>query len=176
MAQTAEPQESVNVNPNVNVIEDMISNLKLDIEAREEHVEQLNSSKRFISDADERIQGASEALSFMTDYLTDEQIERIEALDLRHIDLEPSPNRGSLNEIAEEAFTTLNTSKTGEMTNGALYESYAKKAGDDAVKYGEFNIKLRSLFSNMRLIRVEPEDAVNSRSHIIRVNGFKAGK
>ena len=28
----------------------------------------------------------------------------------------------------------------------------------------------------MRLLRIEPEDSVNSRDHIIRVNGFKAGK
>ena len=113
----------------------------------------------------------------MTDYMTDEQIEDVNGLELyRFEELEPSPNRGSLNEIAQQAFDTLKNSKKGEMTNGELYEEYLKKAGDDPIKYGMFNIKLRSLFSNMRLLRVEPEDSVNSRDHIIRVNGFKAGK
>ena len=176
MATTAEAQESVSGNPSVNVIEDMISNLKLDIEARNEYQELLDNAEEFISEADGRIKRASQALSFMTDYMTDEQIEMVNQFDVHYEELEASPNRGNLNEIAEEAFAILNTSKTGEMTNGALYESYAKKVGDKAVKYGEFNIKLRSLFSNTRLIRIEPEDAENSRSHIIRVNGFRAGK
>jgi hypothetical protein len=175
MAVEAEKRtETVNVN--ANVIEDMISNLKLDIEARDEHKEQLQNAKDFISEADDRIKGASEALSFMTDYLTDEQIETIEALELYHVDLEPSPNRGSLNEVAQLAFEIINKSKTGQMTNGELYESYAKQAGDNAVKYGDFNIKLRSLYSNVRLIRIEPEDAVNSRDHVIKVNGFTSKK
>ena len=44
MAGTAEKTtEAENVNPNGNVIEDMISNLKLDIEAREEHTEHLKN-------------------------------------------------------------------------------------------------------------------------------------
>ena len=174
MAEQAQTTEAVTIDPNVNVIEDMISNLKLDIEARDEHQEQLHTAKTFISDADDRIQGASEALSFMTDYMTDEQIEEVESLELYHVDLEPSPDRGRLNEVAQEAFETLRKSKEGQMTNGELYESYLKKAGDDPIKYGEFNIKLRSLFSSMKLIRIEPEDAVNSRDHIIKVNGFKA--
>jgi hypothetical protein len=62
---------------NTNVIEDMISNLKLDIEACNEYKKQLEIVRKFISDADDRIQGASQALSFMTNYLSDNKSERL---------------------------------------------------------------------------------------------------
>ncbi len=176
MTARAETPVAENLNPGVNVIDDMISNLTLDVEARNEYQEQLNSAEKFISEADDRILKAGQALSFMTDYLSDEQIELVNGLELYRNELEPSPNRGSINDIAQHAFNTLQKSKTGEMTNGELYEEYLKSAGDDPIKYGMFNIKLRSLFSSMRLIRVEPENSVNSRDHIIRINGFKAGK
>ena len=55
MAETAEKPAADNVIPKANVIEDMISNLKLDVEARDEHKELLESTEEFISEADDRI-------------------------------------------------------------------------------------------------------------------------
>jgi len=173
---TAEKTDAVTVNPNVNVIEDMISNLKLDIEARDEQIVIKEEAADFISDANERIKKGSQALSFMTDYMTDKQIEDVEELDLFHVDFEQSSERGRLNEIAQIAFDTIKKTKDGQMTNGDLYESYAKQTDETPVKYGEFNIKLRSLFSSMRLLREIPEDAVKSHDHIIKVNGFTPKK
>ena len=177
---TPETTEAVSVSPNGNVIEDMISNLKLDIEARDEQEVIKDEAAEFISDANERIKKGSQALSFMTDYMTEKQIEIVNELDLYYEDLEPSPERGRLNEVAQVAFDIIKKSKDGQMTNGDLYEKYKEhveqKTDETPVKYGEFNIKNRSLFSNLRLLREVPEDAVNSRDHIIKVNGFKAGK
>ncbi|GAB5417027.1 MAG: hypothetical protein Crog4KO_18930 [Crocinitomicaceae bacterium] len=178
MAETTAPEATVNNDSKVNVIEDMINNLKLDIEARKEQQLVKEEAIDFISDADDRIRQASQALGFMTDYMTDEQIKKSEDLDLFYLDEEEIEERSRLNEVAQSAFELLQKSKTGEMTNGALYEKYKAELTDDekAVKYGEFNIKLRSLFSNNRLLRIVPDDAQNSRSHIIRVNGFKGAK
>lgn len=175
MATAEKTEETVNVN--VNVIEDMISNLKLDIESRDEYHEIRENADDFISEANERIKKAGQALSFMTDYMTDEQIELVESFNLYFVDLEPSPERGRVNEVAALAFEILKKSKDGTMTNEALHEAYCKEADEeDPIKYGAFNIKLRSLFSSQKLIRIEPEDAQNSREHIIKINGFKAGK
>ena len=70
-------------------------------------------------------------------------------------------------------------SPQGEMTNGDLYEAYAEEggeAGDEAVKYATFNIKMRSLFASQKLIRHEPANAQNSKEHLIRINGFRPKK
>lgn len=178
MAETNAQEEAVIVDGNVNVIEDMLTNLKLDIEAREEQIKIKEEAVDFISDAEDRIRNGQQALSFMTEYMTEKQLKEVEELNLFYVDHEDVQERSRLNEVAQAAFEILQKSKTGEMTNGALYENYTKSLKDDEqpVKYGEFNIKLRSLFSNNRLLRVVPEDAENSRTHIIRVNGFKASK
>ncbi|MCR9171524.1 MAG: hypothetical protein NXI10_03465 [bacterium] len=176
MAETTATKEAVIVDGNVNVIEDMLTNLKLDIEAREEQVKIKEEAAEFISDADSRIRSGRQALKFMTDYMSDEQLKEADELEIFFFDEDEIQERSRLNEVAQSAFDILQKSKTGEMTNGALYENYEKslKEGEHPVKYGEFNIKLRSLFSNNRLLRIVPEDAENSRTHIIRVNGFKA--
>ena len=95
-----------------------------------------------------------------------------------YVDQEEVQERSRLNEVAQQSFDLLNNSKTGQMTNGDLYERYTETVPDDEqpLKYGEFNIKLRSLFSNMRLLREIPDDVSSSRDHIIKVNGFKGAK
>lgn len=180
MATTAEnTAEAMIVGGNTNVIEDMISNLKLDIEARDEQTKIKEEATEFISDADERIRNGGQALSFMTDYMTDEQIETVNGLDIYYEELEASPERGRLNEVAQVTLEIVKKSKEGKITNGELYEKYkeqVEKTEDAPVKYTQFNIKNRSLFSNERLLREVPEDAASSRDHIIKINGFKAGK
>jgi hypothetical protein len=58
------------------------------------------------------------------------------------------------------------------MTNGELYEIYAKQTGNSPVNYIDFNIKLRSLYSNMYLIRTVPEDSANSHDHVLKVMSY----
>lgn len=173
----APPVKPESVDENVNVIEDMISNLKLDIEVRDEQTAVKEEAEELISEANDRIKKGGQALSFMTDYMSPKQIEIVNGFELFYTDLEPSPELGNVNDVAQLAFDILSKSKDGEMTNEELHEAYKKQTEDEEVlNYTKFNIKLRSLFSSQRLLRVEPEEAQNSRQHIIRINGFKAGK
>ncbi len=178
MAETTAPPAPVISDEKVNVIEDMLNNLKLDVEARDEQILIKEEAADFISDANERIRNATQALGFMTDYMTEKQIAEVEELDLFYVDQEEVQERSRLNEVAQQSFDLLSNSKTGQMTNGELYERYTETVPDNEqpLKYGEFNIKLRSLFSNMRLLREIPEDVSSSRDHIIKVNGFKGAK
>lgn len=178
MAETTAPKDAVIIDGNVNVIEDMLSNLKLDIEARDEQNAIKEEAADFISDANERIRNATQALGFMTEYMTPEQLKEIDELDLFYIDQEEIEERSRLNEVAQVALDIMLKSGSGEMTNGELYEKYQKEetSEEGPVKYGEFNIKLRSLFSNNRFKREIPEDARTSRDHFIKIQKGKSQK
>ncbi len=164
---------------NTDVADRMIADLRENLTARDEQQELVDNAKSFLGEINMRIKNARQALSFMTDYLSKDQITALDDLDEIILSSSNSGQGNSLNEVAQKAMEILQDSEKGEMTNGDLYEAYLEEVGetgDEAVKYAAFNIKMRSLFASQKLIRHEPANAQNSKEHVIRINGFRTKK
>ncbi|WP_298508184.1 hypothetical protein [uncultured Kordia sp.] len=153
---------------NHNIIDTLIQNISDDqklLETADEKIEQAKEEKRAITN---RIKDYQKDATAMMKYASDEQIQKLEALDL---DL--SESKQGLNSVATTAFDIMLNSKKKSMTNEELYKAYVDTLDDKekAVSYTAFNIKCRPLFNNQRLLRKEGSDPKSSRTSIISVNG-----
>jgi hypothetical protein len=131
----------------------------------DEKIDQAKEDKQAITD---RIKGYRKDATAMIKYASDEQIEKIKALDL---DL--SESKQGLNSVATTALDIMMNTKKKSMTNEELYQAYVDSLDDKekAVKYTEFNIKCRPLYNNQRLIRTKGSDPKSSRTDVITLNG-----
>ncbi len=156
-----------------NLLDRVIINFTEDQKALEEQSTLIEDAKSYKNEIKDRLKDSRHDLVTLMKYATDEQIKQINELG---IDLEDASRM--TNPVATLAIEILEKQEKGSMTNEALYEAYVKtfKSPDDAFTYTEFNIKCRSLFNSMRLIREEPTDASSSREHIIKINGFRPKK
>jgi hypothetical protein len=131
----------------------------------DEKIHQAKEDKQAITD---RIKGYRKDATAMIKYASDEQIQKIKALDF---DL--SDSKQGLNSVATNALDIMMNTKKKSMTNDELYQAYVDSLDDTdkAVKYTEFNIKCRPLFNNQRLIRTKGSDPKSSRTDVITLNG-----
>lgn len=131
----------------------------------DEKIDQAKEDKQAITD---RIKGYRKDATTIIKYASDEQIQKIEALNL---DL--SESKQGLNSVATTAFDIMVNTKKKSMTNEELYKAYIDSLDDKekAVKYTEFNIKCRPLYNNQRLIRTKGSDPKSSRTDVITLNG-----
>lgn len=165
------PAKKADSHPNDGILDRVIANITEDQSALNEQNELIDNAKSYKREIQDRLRDSKRDLVTFVKYANPEQLQRLKDLGIDADDL-----GHGLNKVAELAFDIISKTPKGEMTNGALYEAYAKsfKNKDDAFNYTEFNIKCRTLFNSQRLIRVEPKDAKSSRDHVIRINGFKA--
>lgn len=157
--------------PNDGILDRVIANITEDQVALDEQTELIDNAKSYRKEIQDRLRDSKRDLVTFVKYANPEQLQRLKELE---IDVEDLGH--SLNKVAELAFDIISKTPKGEMTNGALYETYVKsfKNKEDAFDYTEFNIKCRSLFNSQRLIRTIPKDAKATRDHVIRINGFKS--
>jgi len=153
---------------NKGIFDVLIQNITDDqqlLKEADEKIDQAKEDKQAITD---RIKGYRKDATAMIKYASDEQIEKIKALDLDF-----SESKQGLNSVATTAFDIMMNTKKKSMTNEELYKVYVDSLDDKekAVKYTEFNIKCRPLFNKQRLLRKEGSDPKSSRTSIISVNG-----
>lgn len=156
----------------VDLIDRILTNLQTDFEAQDEQKILINNARSFLTEIEGRIKQAINSLGFLQEFMTDEQLEKLEEM---NFSISPETRSGgNLNEAAQLAWDILQATENGEMTREDLHQAYQKAAGEGALNYSLFNVKIRSLFSSSRLIERVPQDASNTRSHIVRINGFQA--
>jgi hypothetical protein len=154
---------------NASIVDVLIENIKTDqqfLQEVETKIEALKSEKSTIF---ERLKSYRRDVSVMLKYANETQQAKITELGF---DIsEPQKN---VNNIATLAFDIIMKAKDNQMTNGDLYDAYAKSCKDkkeEAVNYSAFNIKCRSLFNTQKLLRKKGTDPKSSREDIISLNG-----
>lgn len=155
----------------VDLIDRILTNLQMDFEALDEQKILISSARSFLSEIEGRVKQAMSSLGFLEEFMTDEQLEKLEEMNFS-LSTE-TRSRGNLNEAAQLAWDLLQATEKGEMTREALHQAYEKAAGEGALNYSQFNVKIRGLFSSSRLMESIPPDASNTRAHLVRINGFQ---
>ena len=150
------------------IVDVLIENIKTDhtlLEQTDAQIEQAKDEKR---DIVARLKGYRKDVSVLLKYADEERRQQIEELGYDFSE----PENG-LNPVASLVFDTVLKSKDSQMTNGDLYDAYAKtvKNESERISYTEFNIKCRSLFNTQRLLRKKGKDPKSSRDDIISLNG-----
>lgn len=153
---------------NASIVDVLIENIKTDQELltqTEHRIEEAKEAKRTIV---ERFKDYRRDISVLLKYANETQQKKIEALGFDF-----SESERGLNPVASAALDILMKIKENQMTNGELYDVYAKTFKDesDAFNYTEFNIKCRSLINTQRLLRKKGKDPKSSREDIISING-----
>jgi hypothetical protein len=154
---------------NATIVDVLIQNIKTDqqlLDQTEVDIENAKEEKRKVVD---RIKDHRKDLLVMVKYADETQRRKIEELGF---DLSES-ERG-LNHVASIALDIILKTKGNQMSNGDLYEAYAKSCKAKKVEpenYTQFNIKCRTLFNTQRLLRKKGKDTKNTREDIISLNG-----
>lgn len=153
---------------NKGIFDVLIQNITDDQKLLKEADEKINQAKEDKQAITDRIKGYRKDATAMIKYASDEQIQKIEALNFNL-----SESKQGLNSVATTAFDIMMNTKKKTITNEELYQLYVGSLDDKekAIKYTEFNIKCRPLFNNQRLLRKEGSDPKSSRTSIISVNG-----
>ncbi len=159
-------------NNNDNILDKVISAMTKDTEHLQAQIDIIDKAKQEKRETQQRLKHLQRDLATFIKYASDQQLERIEKLGIDHQHL-----GASLNPIAQSAWDILQKQPKGEMTNEALYLACIKslEKEDNEISYTDFNIKIRSLLSTQKIIRVEKEGQ-SSRKALIRINGFRSNK
>lgn len=155
------------------LLDRVIVNFTEDQKALQEQSKLIEDARSYKNEIKDRLKDSKRDLVTLMKYASDQQLKKIDALNIEFTEY----SKG-LNPVAESALKILEKHPKGAMTNEALYDEYVKglPSPTSAYTYTEYNIKLRSLFNSQKLIRDETKDAISSREHIIRINGFKPKK
>jgi DNA helicase IV len=153
---------------NPSIIDQLIANVSHDqslLQEAEERIVKAKEEKKAIQD---RLRDYQKEAEVMMKYATEEQIEKLNALDLDF-----SPSKHGLNTVATITYDIMLNTKKKSMTNEELYDAYVDTLDDKhkAVTYTIFNVKCRPLFNNQRLLRKKGSDPKSSRTDVITLNG-----
>ncbi|MFT6502931.1 MAG: hypothetical protein ACJASQ_003063 [Crocinitomicaceae bacterium] len=150
----------------VNPLDAVIANItadKLLLTEKNTVIEKAKEEKKIVEN---RIKEYRKDLSVFIKYATEEQVAQIEELGL---DVSETSSKGALNPFSQIALDALTEAKGNKMTNGKLYDAYIDSLGkeEEAETYSIFNVKLRQLFSQGRIVKKQIDPTKPSRDDII---------
>ena len=154
----------------VTMIDNLIENIKTDKALLEEAELQIASAKENKRRISERLKEYSSDIRVLSKYLDDTQKAKLEELDLYP---QSNTTKTRMNIIAEGALEILIHAKDYKLTNEAWYNAFIKSHPNEKehLSYSEFNIKCRSLFNTMKVLRTKGKNPKSSKDDIISLNG-----
>jgi len=154
----------------------LVASLSEDLSALREQDELIENAKSYRVEISARVKVTTRDLETFLKYATDEQKQRIEALDLK-LSEGTTKTRG-LNPFSEITLKILSSTKGNALTNGQLYNAYVESVPTDeeAQDYTQFNIKIRQLFDSGRISKEQLDPNKKSRDDIITLVAPKKGE
>lgn len=151
------------------MIDALIENIQNDkslLQSVEAQMQSIKDERRAIV---ERLKESYADIHVFAKYMDETQQKKLDDLGLS----EGSFSSRRTNPVVEKAFELICSAKDYKLTNQAWHEAYLKTLNKDEeqLSYTAFNIKCRSLFNTMKVLRTKGKDPSSSKDDVISLNG-----